>query len=210
MRLRRNDRLTAVLAEGSGTAVEQHAMLTSETIRRYTAELSLGTVVGRHTILTHGHYQPFRDPAYAHEALIVTLQASSISASVDVSRVAIPYADAGTTLLVLPDWMRLPEAVGLGDPGQLRAGDPLSVVRWDRVRGEAARLETTVSSVNGGVIRIADPDCALRPGDSGGGAYNARGELVGNVWSVGMSTTGQRLPWAEVALLPAGAGQYAR
>jgi hypothetical protein len=169
-----------------------------------------GTVVGPHTILTHGHYRPFGDPAYVHEALVVTLPGSSLSASVDVNRTATPYVDAGTILLVLPNWMRLPEAVALGDPEGLRAGDAVFVAHWDDVRGRFALLETTVASVKGRVARIEDPGRTLQPGDSGGGVYNVRGELVGNVWSIGMSGTGQRLPWFEAALLPVGAGQYVR
>jgi hypothetical protein len=170
----------------------------------------LGTVVRQHTILTHGHYRRFRDPTYVHEAIIVTLQGASTSASVDMRWLAVPYADAGTTLLVLPDWMRLPEAVALGDPEQLRPGDAVSVVHWDDARSQFAILETTLSGVRDGVARIIDPEYALGPGDSGGAVYNARGELIGNVWSIGMSGTGQRLPWSEVALLPAGVGQYVR
>jgi hypothetical protein len=168
----------------------------------------LGTVVGQHTILTHGHYCPFHDPAYVHEAMIVALQSTRISASVDMSWMAVPYADAGTTLLVLPEWMRLPEAAPLGNPGQLSAGDPVSLMHWDDARRQFALLETTISSVNGGLARIEDPEHALEPGDSGGAVYNVHGELVGNVWSIGISGAGQRLPWSEVALLPAGLGEY--
>jgi hypothetical protein len=168
----------------------------------------LGTVVGQHTILTHGHYRPLHDPAYAHEAMIVALQSTPISASVDMGWIDVPYADAGTILLVLPGWMRLPEAVPLGDPAQLSAGNPVSVMHWDGARGQSVLLETAISSVKGGVARIEDPGHALEPGDSGGAVYNARGELVGNVWSIGVSDAGQRLPWSEVALLPADVAKY--
>jgi len=168
----------------------------------------LGTVVGQHTILTHGHYRSFHDPAYVHEAMVIALQSTAISASVDMSSMDVLYADAGTTLLVLPEWMHLPEAVSLGDPAQLSAGDPVSVMHWDGARGQFALLETAISSVKGGLARIEDPGNALEPGDSGGAVYNVHGELVGNVWSIGMLGAGQRLPWSEVALLPTGLGEY--
>jgi hypothetical protein len=168
----------------------------------------LGTVVGQHIVLTHGHYRPFHDPAYVHEAMIVTLQSTPISASVDMSWIAVPYGDAGTTLLVLPEWVPLPGAVPWGDPGQLSTGDPVSVMHWDDALGQFALLETTISSVKDGVARIEDPGHVLEPGDSGGAVYNTRGELVGNVWSIGMSGAGRRLPWSEAALLPVGAGKY--
>jgi hypothetical protein len=170
----------------------------------------LGTVVGQHTILTHGHYCPFRNPAYIHEAIVVTRQDAPVSASLDMSLVDVTYADPGTTLFVLPDWMRLPEAIPLGDPGQLSVGDPISVVYWDDVHGQSALLETRILTVKGSLARLEDQEHALEPGDSGGAAYNVQGELIGNVWSIGMSVAGRRLPWSEIALLPAGVGQHAR
>ena len=169
-----------------------------------------GTVVGPHTILTHGHYRPFHDPAYVLEAIIVAFQSPAMTASVDMKWVATPYADTGTTLLTLPGWMHLPEAVVLGNPDRLGAGAPVSVIFWDEVRGQFTLLETTISSVDGRVARIADPDRVLGAGNSGSGVYDTHGELVGNVWSIGMSELGRRLPWAEVALLPPDVEQYVR
>ncbi len=172
-----------------------------------TAEES-GTVVGPHTILTHGHYCPFRDPSYILEAMVITLQGSSTPTFVAMSWIATPYLDAGTTLLVLPDWMRLPQAAPAGDPAQLRAGDAVTVAYWDEANRRMALLESTITRADGRTARVEDPGRIVKPGDSGGAVFNARGEMVGNVWSIGMSARGQRLPWLEVALLPAGIGHY--
>ena len=38
--------------------------------------------------------------------------------------------------------------------------------------------------------------------------YNAQGQLVGNVWSTLGTSSGERLPWIEVVLLPANIAQY--
>jgi hypothetical protein len=168
-----------------------------------------GTVVGPHTILTHGHYRPFRDPSYTLEAMVMTFHASFAS-SVQMTWIDTPYADAGTILLVLPDWMRLPEAAPLGDPRQLRAGDAVTIAYWDSINGCLATLESTLSMTDGRTARVQDPGRVIKSGDSGGAVYNARGELIGNVWSIGVSTWGRRLPWFEVALLPAGVEQYIR
>jgi hypothetical protein len=190
----------------------QHQVIRLEQARRMsimTAEES-GTVVGPHTILTHGHYCPCRDPSYILEAMVLTLQGSPASTFVDMSWIATPYLDAGTTLLVLPDWMRLPQAATLGDPAQLRAGDAVTVAYWDEANRRMALLESTITRTDGRTARVRDLGRVVKPGDSGGAVYNARGELVGNVWSIGMSGRGQRLPWLEVALLPAGIGEDIR
>ena len=166
-----------------------------------------GTVMGPHTILTHGHYSPFRDPSYTLEQMMITFH-RSFAPTVQMAWIDTPYADAGTTLLVLPDWVRLPQAAALGDPQQLRAGDAVTIAYWDPINGCLTMLESTISSTDGRTARVQDPGRVIKPGDSGGAVYNARGELIGNVWSIGMSIRGQRLPWLEVALLPAGIEQY--
>ena len=168
-----------------------------------------GTVVGPHTILTHGHYRLFRDPSYTLEAMVMTFH-RSFASSIQMTWIDTPYADAGTSLLVLPDWMRLPEAATLGDPRQLRAGDAVTIAYWDPINGCLATVESTISMTDERTARVKDLGRVIKPGDSGGAVYNARGELIGNVWSIAISTLGRRLPWFEVALLPADIEQYIR
>jgi hypothetical protein len=173
-------------------------------------EDSSGTVVGPHTILTHGHYRDFRDPDNLEETMVISIQqmGSLIPYLVNVADIGTSYADRGTTLLVLPDRVRLPQAAVLGNPRQLEVGDPVSILHWDDANNRFATLKTKISRIDGDRARLDDPDRVIGPGDSGSSAYNARGELVGNIWSIGMTRTGRRLPWIEIALLPAGITQY--
>jgi hypothetical protein len=87
-------------------------------------------------------------------------------------------------------------------------GDPVSIIYWDRVPQRFAALETKIARIADGTARIADPDRVIGPGDSGSGMYNSKGELVGNVWSVVNNGAGERLPWIEVGLLPAGIAEH--
>jgi hypothetical protein len=170
-----------------------------------------GTVVGPHTILTHGHYNPFRDPRYTEEEMAFVLQDENtlMLRLQPMSDIGTPYADGDTTLLVLPDEVTLPDPVALGDPAALRNGDVVFVVYWDDARHQFAILETTVLNTSGWTV-AKDPDRVIGPGDSGGGVYNARGELVGNVQSILLEGEYQRLPWIKVALLPVGIQQHVR
>ena len=172
-------------------------------------EEASGTVVGPHTILTHGHYRALRDPDHLEETMVIAIQqmGSLIPYLVDVADIGASFADKGTTLLVLPDRVRLPQAAALGDPGQLKVGDSVSILYWDDANNRFATLETVISRIEGNRARLDDPERVIGPGDSGSGAYNARGELISNVWSIGMQRTGQRLTWIEIALLPADLAQ---
>jgi hypothetical protein len=169
-----------------------------------------GTVVGSHTILTHGHYHPLWGPRDAQQEMVFVIQDGNSSTRHFqlMSDVDTPYVDRGTTLLVLSDDATLPDPVTLGNPAQLRAGDEVSVVYWDDASARSATLVTTVSSTDGRVARVADPGQVIGSGDSGSGVYNARGELVGNVWSIELGELGRRVPWFEVALLPAQIEQH--
>lgn len=176
----------------------------------FAREKGLATVVGEHTVLTHGHYLGLGDESYRSESMVLCFAATGclIQYHVQMDGITISFADAGVTLLVLPERVHLPKAAPLGDPGRLRAGDKVSVLYWDDAHRRFAALETAILDIEGGVAEVADPSRVIGSGDSGSGMYNAQGQLVGNVWSVLNSGSGVRLPRIEVSLLPAGIGRY--
>lgn len=201
---------TAQLPLPTSVRIEhQVKRLASPGVRVVLTTKQSGTVVGPHTILTHGHYYPFRDPRYTEEEMAFVLQdENSLMLRLQpMSSIGTPYVDRGTTLLALSDDVTLPAPVALGDPAALRNGDVVFVVYWDDARHQFAILETTVLNTSGWTV-AKDPDRVIGPGDSGGGVYNARGELVGNVQSILFEHGYQRLPWFKVAPLPAGVQQY--
>lgn len=168
-------------------------------------ECSAVVIAGRR-LLTHGHYSSLGDPALLSEVLLLTVSVKGFLTDVrlPMKNVAIAYADAGTTLLAMPGFVPLPkEAARMGDPTLLQPGDPVTIHYWDDAGQRFAALETTITEVTGDTARVADPDKIIGPGDSGDPVFNARGELVGNVWSIVYHYSGVRLPYAQVALLPA-------
>ena len=173
-------------------------------------EEASGTVIGPHTSRTHGHYRAFRARDNLEETMVIAIRqmGTLIPYLVDVAEIGTSYVDQSTTLLVIPDRVRLPQPATLGDPGQIEVGSSIAIRYWDDVNNRFATLETKVSRIEGNRARLDDPERVIGPGDSGSGAYNGRGELVGNVWSIGMQSTGGRLPWIEIALLPAGVERY--
>jgi hypothetical protein len=204
-------------AHRASTPLPYLSRITHRTIQPGSADRSTlvteeasGTVVGPHTILTHGHCRAFRDPDNLEETMVISIRQMDalIPYLVDVADIGTAYADRGTTLLVLPDRVRLPQAAELGNPRRLEVGDPISIRYWDDANNRFATLETVVLHVAGNRARLLDAQQVIGPGDSGSGAFNAQGQLVGNIWSIGMQYTGQRLPWIEIALLPAGITQY--
>jgi S1-C subfamily serine protease len=163
-------------------------------------------VIAGRRLLTHGHYCSLGDPALLSEVLLLTVSVKGFLTDVrlPIESVAIAYADTGTALLAMPGFVPLPrEAARLGDPTLLQPGDLLTIHYWDDAGQRFAALETTITEVAGGTARVADPDNIIGPGDSGGPVFNARDELVGNVWSIVYHDSGARMPYAQVALLPA-------
>jgi hypothetical protein len=133
---------------------------------------------------------------------------ASTPCPVQVADIAIPLADQSTALLILPDRLPLPDATALGDPEELQPGDPVSILYWEDTGHRLATLETTIARIESGVATVGDPDRLIGRGDSGSGVYDTQGRLVGNVWSIVAKSSGERLPWVVVGLLPAGIAQH--
>ena len=72
---------------------------------------------------------------------------------------------------------------------------------WDGGNeGKRDDLVTTWRTVTAPELGI-DPNAVREPFQD---VYNAQGQLVGNVWSTLGTASGERRPWIEVGLLPAG------
>jgi hypothetical protein len=119
--------------------------------------------------------------------------------------------NAGTALIWMPEKLSLPAAAlaSSADLADLKAGHWLSVSYWDETRSRLARHDFQIVQIKDGIVRLADPDRIIRPGDSGGGAY-FNGKLVGNVWSINLDSARRPLGSFNVALLPAQVRSYVR
>ena len=84
----------------------------------------------------------------------------------------------------------------------------MSVLYWDDNEQRLASLDARILHVRERVAMVEDPQRVIGLGDSGSGVYNSQGELVGNVWSIVNTSTGERQPWIEFSLLPADIAQY--
>ncbi|MBN1890597.1 MAG: DUF11 domain-containing protein [Thermoflexales bacterium] len=182
--------------------------------QRTPASISLGTVVGPQSVLTHGHYAPgdsLQDPSYTAESLTFYNHEGQLIADIPAANIAIPMSDNGTTLLVGPNLGVKPAL--MGDPTDLKVGDRVLLVYKD-ANGQAAVLRSTVeemSATQGGIpiARIKDPLNVGEVGDSGGGVFDTRGRLIGNNWWVGLNADGLSVAFF-VALLPENTSQNVR
>jgi hypothetical protein len=163
---------------------------------------SLGTRVGPGAVLTHNHYHPAPEAAWA-EALIVTAAGYAASAA-SLDELDIETVNAETTRFALAGAPALPAApiASTHTLAGLQAGDLITVVYRDDDAGALAQRDFAIAAVGAGVLTLADPGHVINGGDSGGGAFY-RGELVGNTW--GFLTDDQRQPVGlfNVALLSA-------
>ncbi len=117
---------------------------------------------------------------------------------------AVVAIDLGTQLIHLPTYMT-PALAPLGDHAavdQLAEGEWLTVNYWDETGQRLAEGHFQILRLSEGVATLADPQCLIRPGDSGGGAYR-QGQLVGNTWARYIGLGQQSLGQFDVALVPA-------
>jgi len=114
--------------------------------------------------------------------------------------------DEGTQIIIhLPGNVTL-TPVSLGDQAlidRLAVGTWLAVDYWDESRHRLAQGRFQIMRLEHGVATLADPQCLISPGDSGGGAY-LNGQLIGNTWARYADPNTKRPTGAFiVALVPA-------
>jgi hypothetical protein len=165
-------------------------------------EMSLGTVIGPHLILTHNHFIGGLGTLPNETLSIVDNAGRTYQLRIaDVKPVAL---DKGTLLLRLPVSVTLAAAM-LADPpliNQLGPDDWLTVNYWDDANSRFATRTFQFKQMKNGVATLADPEHVINPGDSGGGVYFA-GRLIGNTWSYNADTAGNALGSFNVALVSA-------
>lgn len=118
---------------------------------------------------------------------------------------AVLAVDAGTQIIRLPANIPLVPA-SLGDQAaldRLSGVDWLTVDYWDEARQRLAQGSFRIIRLERGLATLADPQCLIRPGDSGGGVY-FKGRLVGNTWSIYVDAN-RPAGMFNVALLPSSA-----
>jgi hypothetical protein len=165
-------------------------------------EMSLGTVIGPHLILTHNHFTGSLG-TLPNETLSVADNAGR-SYRLSVANVKPVALNKGTLLLQLPVNITL-TAASLAEPSlinQLAPDDWLTVNYWDDANNRFATRAFKFIQMKNGVATLADPEHVINPGDSGGGVYFA-GHLIGNTWSYNADTAGNALGSFNVALVPA-------
>ena len=95
--------------------------------------------------------------------------------------------------------------VPLGDSSQVKVGDPVLVIGNPGAASSAEDTTTTgiISQVNryidygvGGVSSLLQFDAAVNPGNSGGGLFNAAGEVIGIVVAAIDASSGSGIYWA--------------
>ena len=171
-------------------------------VRVTVEEMSLGTVIGTHRILTHNHFtgglgtQP-------NETLSIVDQAGRIFPA-SISEVKGVALDKSTLLLDVPATLTTPPAV-LADQqliGQLAPNAWLTVDYWDDANSRFATKAFQVLQQQGGIVILADPEHIINLGDSGGSAY-FEGRLIGNTKSYNADMQRNALGSFNVALVPA-------
>lgn len=83
----------------------------------------------------------------------------------------------------------------------LRPGRWLAVTYWDDERQQLARQSFQIMTTGVDFVTLADPDCMINPGDSGGGVY-FQGALIGHVSSRNVDRAGQPTGSFNVELAP--------
>jgi hypothetical protein len=165
-------------------------------------EMSLGTVIGPHLILTHNHFTGGL-ATLPNETLSIVDNTGRIYRlrAADVKPVAL---DKGTLLFQLPVSITLTVASLAEQPliNQLAPDDWLTVNYWDDTNNRLATKAFQFIQMKNGVATLADPEHVINPGDSGGSVYFA-GRFIGNTWSYNADTAGNSLGSFNVALVPA-------
>jgi hypothetical protein len=201
-----------VAAENSATAAVhiKYTWLHSDAHgTQQTTVRSLGTLIAPNVILTHNHYGRSlgRQPS---DMLTLSNEAGQVWKWKAVEALLI-VINAGTAVIWLPADVALPTATlaSAAEVRQLKVGNTLSVSCWDKSRLHLTQHDFRIIQINQSIIRLADPDRLIRPGDSGGGAF-LNNKLVGNVWSINLDSNLQSSGSFNVALLPSQVRSYVR
>ena len=173
------------------------------------SDKSLGTIISPDLILAHNHFsQPMgRLPA---EAFIFedSIGRSVCWRAIDLQLIPI---NAGTLLIRLPA-PAFPTSALVSDPAALRgltASNWLTVDYWDDTAQRIAQRDFQIVQLKDGIVRLADPNLVINPGDSGGGVY-FNGKLVGNTWSINLDSARRAAGSFNVALLPSQVQGYVK
>jgi hypothetical protein len=163
---------------------------------------SLGTFIAANFILTHNHFG-FMPGRRSCDQLIVTDEAGHYWRwrATNVEFIAL---DAGTSLIGLPNKLLTPFAPLAASPSVPTppVGSWLTVNYWDDNTQRLAHRDFQIIQIKDSIARLADPDLVINPGDSGGGAYY-NGKLVGNTWSIDLTSDRRAAGSFNIALLPA-------
>jgi hypothetical protein len=158
--------------------------------------------VGPASVLTHNHYRPAPEDAWA-EALHITPRAQA-PVTTPLEQLTVAAVNAETNLVTLEGGQALTASpapvAGPETLAGLRAGDVITVVYWDDGAGALAQQDFPIVAVDAGVLTLADAGRVINPGDSGGGAFY-QGELVGNTLSVALDLQRQPVGLFNVALV---------
>lgn len=182
--------------------IEHAYLLQTEKGLKRTYGDSLGTAATPRIVVTHNHFSHKPEPGRGETLTFVECAGKTVRVPVD--RVTFVAVDAGTALIFLPEDVSLASApvADLKAVVSLAAGSRLTVNYWDDSAGRFAQKDFEVLKVKNGVATLADPDCAINPGDSGGSVYLSSG-LVANIWAIYENGQGQATGKFDVALLPA-------
>ncbi len=161
----------------------------------------LGAFIAPNLILTHNHFHtPTQRPV---DETVEFLTRDGQRFGFPAAAVQfIPIAH-DTALIKLPDNLAN-FSVPLADKATIRALHPsnwLSLTYWDDEHHQLAQQSFQIISVRADVITLADPNCVINPGDSGGGV-TFQGKLVGHVSSRNVDRAGQPTGSFNVELLP--------
>ena len=165
-------------------------------------EMSLGTVIGPHRILTHNHFTGGVG-TQSNETLSIVDQTGRVIPQ-PVATVKAVVLDKGTLLLDVPATLT-PTAAVVADPtvlAQLTPDTWLTVNFWDDANNRFATKSFQILQRKGGSVMLADPEHVINSGDSGGSVY-FEGRLIGNTWSINTDVQGNALGSLNVALVPA-------
>lgn len=163
---------------------------------------SLGTIVAPDLLLTHNHYS--RPQLTWVEETYFFEDVWGRSVQWWPRSLQLTALNSGTMLIHLPAGA-FPDQAKVADRtsvARLHVGSWLTISYWDDAADRIAQRDFQITQIQGGVVKLADPNKVINHGDSGGGAF-WQGQLIGNIWSIDVDRSGTSLGRFNIALIPA-------